>query len=184
MKKVSLFVVGLLMIGQLSYAQKYFTQKGVITFFSSTPMENISAKNNFVNSLIDIKSGDIAFTLLQKSFEFPDKLMQEHFNDKYMESDKYPKSTFEGKINNIADINLSKDGAYKVTVEGKLTMHGVTNDVKAEGTLTVKGAKITADSKFSVKLVDYKIEVPKLVTQKIAETIDITVSMAYEPFKK
>jgi polyisoprenoid-binding protein YceI len=133
---------------------------------------------------MDISTGEMAFTLLQKSFEFPDKLMQEHFNDKYMESDKFPKSTFEGKITNIASVDFKKDGVYNVSVSGKLSMHGVTKDITVPGTITIKDGKISASCKFQVKLVDYKIEVPKLVTQKIAESIDITVEMNYEPYNK
>jgi polyisoprenoid-binding protein YceI len=166
------------------FSQKFFTQKGMITFFSATSMENIEAKNKGVNSLLDISTGEIAFALVQKSFEFPDKLMQEHFNDKYMESDKYPKSTFEGKITNISSVDFKKDGVYNVTVAGKLSMHGVTKDVSVPGTITIKDGKISANCKFQVKLVDYKIEVPKLVTQKIAESIDVTVEMTYEPYNK
>lgn len=160
----------------------YTTDKGKINFFSYTPAENIDATSKSAKAAFNIKSKELVFTVAMKSFEFEKKLMQEHFNEKYVESDKYPLSTFIGKVNE--NIDFSKDGTYKVTASGKFTCHGVTKDRIMEGTITVKGGKVSINSKFDVVLVDYKIEVPTLVIEKIAETIKITVDAVLEKKKK
>jgi len=107
--------------------------------------------------------------------------MKEHFNENYMESSKYPKATFKGKLDNLSAINLSKDGTYPVTVTGQLEIHGVSQPVTAQGTVTVKkGAIISANSKLSVALADYKIEIPKLVGDNISKTVDIVIQADYQ----
>jgi len=110
--------------------------------------------------------------------------MQEHFNENYMESDKYPSSTFVGKITNLGDVPLNKDGSYPVKVEGKLTIHGVTKDITVKGSLDVKGGVITGNSVFYILLTDYKITIPGTVVQKLSNTIEITVNVAMETLKK
>ena len=109
--------------------------------------------------------------------------MEEHFNENYMESGKFPKSEFKGKITNLADVNFAKDGEYAVKVAGNLTMHGVSQPVTADGTITIKGGKISAKSKFIVKLADFKIDRPSVVADKISEKATITVDASYEPKK-
>ena len=101
--------------------------------------------------------------------------MEEHFNEKYMESDKFTKSDFKGKITNPADVNFTKDGTYKVTVAGKMSMHGNTNDVSVPGTVTVSGKKVTLEAKFKVKLEDYKILVPAVVGDKVAKEAQVNL---------
>ncbi len=161
---------------------KYFTRTGSIDFFSSTALENIEASNSQVSSMLDSGSGDLVFAVLIKAFHFEKALMQEHFNEKYLESDKFPKASFKGKIKNLDTINLKKDGLYNAIVEGMLTIHGVTNPVKTDGVIEVKGGKVIAKSKLQVALADYKIEVPRVVTDNIAKIIDVTIDMAYEPY--
>ena len=109
--------------------------------------------------------------------------MEEHYNEKYMESDKYPKITFKGKIKDLSKVNFSKDGVYQVIVDGDLSLHGVTKTISEPGTIEVKGSEINAKSNFSVVPEDYKIEIPGLVREKIAKTIPITVDMNYKPKK-
>ena len=106
--------------------------------------------------------------------------MEEHFNENYVESDKFPSSTFVGKVTNIKDVNIAKDGTYDVVVEGKLTLHGVTNNVKTKGTLEMKQGKIAGKSKFTLALADYKISIPGAVVKSISKTIDITVDIALD----
>ncbi|MEL7530012.1 MAG: YceI family protein [Bacteroidota bacterium] len=184
MKKSFLILSLLLMtVGTLS-AQKYLTRTGQITFLSKTPVENIEADHKQVTSIFNAETGDLVFSLLLKGFQFEKELMQEHFNEKYVESDKFPKSTFKGAITNMDEVDLNKDGTYKVQVEGSLIIHGVTQPVTAEGTLTVKGDNIIAEASFPIALEDYKIEVPSVVRENIAESISIEVNMNYEPFKK
>lgn len=101
--------------------------------------------------------------------------MQEHFNEDYVESDKYPNSTFVGKILNIKDIDFSKNSKYDVAVEGKLTLHGVTRDVKNIGTLVVENNKAYAKSHFFIRLEDYDIDVPRALIKTIAQTVEVNV---------
>jgi len=157
------------------------TRNGQVSFFSKTPMENIEGTNNEVTSMIDTSKGDIVFAVLVKSFRFEKALMEEHFNENYLESTKFPKATFQGKFTNTQSINFTKDGTYTATVEGDLTMHGVKQRQTATGTITVKNGKISAVSTFTIKLADYKIERPSLVADKISETIEIRVNCQYEP---
>lgn len=185
MKKLLFYIIIILLAGisQVS-AQKYFTKNANISFFSSTPAEDIEAHNNMGTSVIDAATGNMEFAVLIKGFEFKKALMQEHFNENYMESDKFPKATFKGKIVNNADVNYSKDGTYKVKTKGQLTIHGVTKEVEADGVIEVKGGKITGTSSFIVNPEDYKISIPNLVRDKIAKQIKVTVKADYQPMKK
>lgn len=162
---------------------RYFTKTGNIDFYSKASLEDIAAKNNTVTAVLDTKSGAMQFSVPMKGFEFEKKLMQEHFNENYVESDKYPKADFKGSVSNNAAVNYTKDGTYNVTVKGKLTLHGVTKDVEAPGTIKVAGGKIDATSSFNLKLSDYNISIPAVVKDKISNTIKITVDTRLEPFK-
>jgi polyisoprenoid-binding protein YceI len=122
----------------------------------------------------------VVFQVPVKSFKFEKQLMKEHFNENYMESDKYPRADYKGVIADLSKVNFAKDGTYNVTSNGKLTIHGVTKDVTAPGTITVKGSSVTVNSKFSVKPADYKISIPKLVEGKIANSIEVTVNSILE----
>lgn len=165
-----------------TYAQTiYMTRNGQVSFFSKTSMENIDAVNNEVTSMLNTGTSEIVFAVLVKSFRFEKALMEEHFNENYMESDKLPKSTFQGKITNAAAINFTKDGTYPISVEGDLTLHGVKQHATASGTTVVAKGKISVSGTFTIKLADYKIEIPSLVAEKIAETIEIKVNCQYEP---
>jgi len=162
------------------HAQQYFTKNGRLSFFSKAMLENIQADNNQVISVINLATGDIQFSLLNNAFHFEKALMEDHFNADYMESDKYPKSTFKGTINNPSAVNANADGSYQVTVTGDLNIHGVTKKVTVPATITVKGGKLSASSVFNVKTADYKISIPAAVRNNIAETIQITVNCSYE----
>lgn len=184
MLKKHLVVTGLLVASLSSQAQdKYFTKTGKIEFYSKASMEDIEAKNKTVAAVLDTKSGALQFSVLMKGFEFPKALMQEHFNENYVESDKYPKAEFKGSIANNAAINYAKDGSYPAQVNGKLTIHGVTKDIKANGTIKVDDGKIDAASVFNVLVSDYKIKIPSLVKEKVSNTIKITVDCKLEPLK-
>jgi hypothetical protein len=163
-----------------SYSQLYFTKNGRITFFSKTSLEDISANNNQVLSVINIQTGAIQFSLLNNAFYFPKAKMQDDFNDNYIESNKYPKSTFNGAITDISTVNLNNDGNYAVHIKGDLTIHGVTKNITAAGTINIKNGNISATASFKVMLTDYNIKVPTIVTNKIAKEIEVTVSCNYE----
>lgn len=175
-----LVITTLLLINFSTRAQKVYTKNGSISFFSKSPLENISADNNQVMSVLNQQTGEMQFSVLIKSFHFKKALMEEHFNENYMESDKYPKATFKGNIVDLSKINMGKDGIYSVQVSGELTMHGVTNKITAPGTITIKSGIAQASGRFTAKLADYKITIPKLVKDNISETIDITVTCSYD----
>jgi len=181
MKTKLLSILFLFALCQLTSAQKYITKTGHIWFYSHTPMEEIEAHNRQVVSSLDASTGDLAFLLLIKSFEFKRALMQEHFNENYMESDKLPKSSFKGKITNLKQIDFKKDGTYAAEVTGDLTIHGVTKTVTYKGTITVKGTAIKAEAKFTIVPQDYGIKIPSLVENKIAKEMQVTVDMSYNP---
>ena len=181
MKRLSVILIMILAAAGSVQAQKQMTRNGHIWFFSHTPVEDIEAHNYQTTSIINTENGEMAFVVLMRGFQFEKALMQEHFNEKYVESDKFPKATFEGKITNFSDVDLSTDGTYPATVAGTLTIHGVSQEVEAEGEITVAGGKITATSKFPITIADYDIEVPGMARNKIAEVVDANVDITYEP---
>ncbi|MBI3519799.1 MAG: YceI family protein [Bacteroidetes bacterium] len=153
-----------------------------ISFFSKSPLEDIDAVNKKVTVVLRTTTNDIQFAVPMIGFKFQKSLMEEHFNENYVESSKFPTSTFKGKITETID--YSKDGEYKVTVKGTLELHGVTKDIEASGTLTIKGAEIMVSSAFKIKVADYNIKVPSLYVQNIAEIVDVKVNATLEPFAK
>jgi len=179
MKRIYLIALATLVVLNLS-AQKYITQTGTIKFFSKTPVENIEAFNNQVSSVINLDNGDMAFNLLMKAFTFEKALMQEHFNEKYVESHKFPKSTFKGKISDFNKNSLT-DKPQDVKIKGTLTIHGVSKEIDVKGLLQKnnKGG-ITGKSVFTVNLKDFNIKVPSTVRKNISDSIEINVNMNYE----
>jgi hypothetical protein len=180
MKRLSVLFF-LLTIAFAVNAQKYMTRNGYIGFFSHTPMEDIKGDNNQVSGVLDISTGEMVFQALIKSFHFDRALMEEHFNENYMESDKIPKTTFKGKITNLSSVNFSKNGTYEITVEGDLMIHDVTNRITTKGTLEVVDGGINANSKFKIVPEDYKISIPGVVREKINKDLEVTVTMKYAP---
>jgi hypothetical protein len=185
MKNSFLFLLLILCTQQLLSQDKFFTKTGTITIDATTnaSLETVHGINRAVSAVLDLKTGNLLFIVLMKGFEFQKALMQEHFNENYVESDKYPKADFKGLVENISALNLSKDGRYLVNVTGMLTMHGRTNRVEAKGTLEVNNGKISASATFPVVLKDYDITVPGLVADKVSKTATIMVDCTLEPFK-
>ena len=168
-----------------SFGQKYFTKSGKINFdvtAASSP-EKIEAINRSVICVVDTKTGNMQFAVLMKSFEFERALMQEHFNENYIESDKFPKAEFKGSIIGNDKINYSKEGTYSVKVKGRLAMHGETKDVETDGKLIIQAGKISAIADFNVLLADFKISIPGLVADKVSKTAKVSVACALEPLK-
>ena len=155
------------------------TQNGSIRFYSETPVENIEAINKQVSSVIDLESETIAFSLLMKAFVFEKALMQEHFNEKYVHSDKFPKASFKGSIAGIRKLKVGA-GVQNLEVIGILTIHGVSKEVKTTAQVSRVDGKIKASAVFTIQLADYDISVPAAVINNISETIEITVDMDYE----
>lgn len=166
----------------LSYGQLYSTSNGEITFYSHAPLEDIEATNKQVSCAIDLSKGQMAFSMLMNAFQFEKALMQEHFNERYVESHKYPKATFAGSIEDIDKMDLSKAGSYNVTVSGKLSIHGVTQTVSSKGTLKIGDDKtLTANSTFTINLEDYKVKIPTMYIDNISESIEIKVKVKLKP---
>jgi hypothetical protein len=184
MKKNLLSLFTFLFLTIATQAQdKWFTKSGKIEFYSKAPLEDIEAKNKSVQAVLDTKSGAFQFSLLMKGFEFDKALMQEHFNENYVESDKFPKADFKGTVINNTAINYTKSGTYNVKVKGKLTIHGVTKDIEAPGTIKVDNDELKTASTFTIKLSDYKISIPSVVKDKISNTVKIVVDCKLEPLK-
>lgn len=182
LKKNLIVVTALVLTTSVSFAQdKFYTKTGKISFLSQAPIEEIEAKNKTVTAVVDSKTGAIQFAVQMKGFEFEKQLMQQHFNENYVESDKYPKSEFKGTITNNSAINYKKDGTYNTKVKGQLTIHGVTKDVETTGTFKINGGKIDATSTFNVLISDYNIKIPSIVKEKVSNTIKITVDCNLEP---
>ena len=161
--------------------ERYFTRTGYIAFFSETPMENIEAHNYKVTSVWDASTGAVEFAALIKAFEFEKALMQEHFNENYMESNTFPKATFKGTFSGVTADQLKKPGTYTVEVKGDLTMHGVTKPVATTGTIVVdQEGKVKAESTFVVSPEDHEIEIPGMVRDKIAKEIQVQVRIDYQ----
>lgn len=158
--------------------QRYFAEKSTVVFFSDGVVEDISAENTKVTSIFDAIKGDIAFLMSMKDFQFEKKLMQVHFNEKYVESEKYPKSSFQGRI---VGFNAAVAGLQQVKALGKLSIHGVTREVEVPGTVELNSGQIVVKSRFMVKLVDYNIKVPQIVWQNIAQQVEVSVDFVYRP---
>jgi polyisoprenoid-binding protein YceI len=174
-----LFVAGLL---QSAYSQIYMGKQTTLHFLSKSELEDIEATNKLAQAAMNAATGKVQVKVQIKAFKFKSSFMEEHFNENYMESEKYPFSSFDGKINEPLD--LSQEGEQKVTCTGKLTIHGVTNDVTLPCLVKVKGGQVTVTSEFKVKLVDYKIKVPSLYVKNIAEEITVDLTTVMEPVKK
>lgn len=181
MKKILFTLIALAGIAGAAQAQLFNTSTAQIDFYSKTPVEDIEAHSKNGVVILDTKTNNVVFQVQNTSFQFPNKLMQEHFNEKYIESEKFPKSLFSGKINETIDYN--KDGSYDVTVTGKLTIHGVVQDRTIAGKLIIKGGTIQLTTDFKIKVADHKIEIPTLVTAKIAEEISVHVDALLNPKK-
>ncbi len=160
-------------------SQTFITRNGYIGFFSKTPLEDIKAENQQVYAVIDAAKKNLAFTCLVKGFLFEKELMQEHFNENYIESDKYPKANFIGSY--TGDVTMGKDGSYPVQVKGQLTLHGVTKTIDVPATLKVQSNKLTGASNFKLTPADFNIKIPALVREKIAKQIDVRVLVECNP---
>jgi hypothetical protein len=185
MKNSFLVLVLFLSFSFVSVGQtKYFSRNGKVVFKSDAPLEKIDAINKKASGVIDTESGAIQFSVLMKAFEFKKALMQEHFNENYVESSKFPKSTFKGVIKNNDEINWEKDGEYEANISGQMTLHGITKSKDVLGTIMIENGKLSGSTRFDILLSDYEIGIPKVVQGKISENVQVEVSILFEPLEK
>jgi hypothetical protein len=172
--KTTFIVLIVLFLANVTFAQRVLTRSGMLKFDASMPnLVEIIGKSNTVSAILDEATGNFATSAIIKSFRFKSPLMEEHFNENYLESSKFPNSTFKGKI---AGFDAKKVSAAKTAydVEGDLTLHGVTKKIKTKIYLSLDGGKVTASGNFSVHAQDYNIEIPSLVKEKFAEQIKVS----------
>jgi len=168
----------LAMAGWSTQAQKYVAEKSFVSFYSHATLEDIKADNLKTVSIFNQATNDIAFSVPVAEFQFAKSLMKEHFKEKYMETEKYPTSTFQGKISGF---DFKVKGIQQTKATGKLAIHGVTRDVEITGTVEKQGNKLLMKAKFIVKLEDYNVTIPQIVWQNIAEQVEVTVDFVYKP---
>ena len=174
-----LFIMCLLTVGINLSAQVYKSNSCEITFFSEAPMENIDAVNKDGKALLNTKTNELVFVVTIIGFKFKKPLMEEHFNENYMESDKYKTAHFKGQV--IGDVDYLKDGEYNVKAKGVLNIHGVDQEREISGVITVKNGTIELNSSFDVHLKDHKIKIPKMVIKNIAETVLVKIQASLLP---
>jgi hypothetical protein len=186
-KKMKIFRIAILIFmiafQTSAHSQLYFTKSGRISFTSRAPLEDIESVNKTVDCLLNSSTGSIQFSVLIKGFEFQKALMQEHFNENYMESNKYPRAAFKGTIINNTEINYSTKGTYKAVVKGELTIRGISKAIETTGTVRVND-NIEVEANFNVPISDYNISIPTLVKDKVANSVKVSVQARLEPYKK
>ena len=161
---------------------KYLTKTSEVTFFSSAPLEDITAINNDMAGVVDFESGEFLMRIPIIKFDFPIDLMEEHFNENYMETELYPFAIYKGTFDDTVD--PTQPGEYTLKCSGILDIHGVQQSRDIEVALTVDQKALSAAAAFTIHLEDHAIEIPKIVFKKIAEVIDVKMSATFEPLKK
>lgn len=175
--KICLFLCVTFTYGQ----EKFLTKQGEVSFFSSTPIEDIKAENHQVLSIIDTKNGNLAIAILMKSFMFEKSLMQEHFNENYVESDIYPKATFKGKIKEFNSLN---DNENEVFITGDITIHGVTKSIETKAKLIKTTDSLLLNGTFTIQIADFDISIPSVVASNISENLNIDFKLNHNPYNK
>ena len=159
----------------------YAVTESEIKFHSDSPLEKIEAINKKTKSFFKISSKTLMFVIPVVSFKFEKPLMEEHFNENYLETEKFPTAKFSGTINE--ELDYTKNGTYDASATGKLTIHGVEQERSINGTITVKDSQLIFEGNFQIKLKDHDIDIPSIVIQNIAEVVDVTATLVYEPKK-
>lgn len=177
-----LFILILLGASVGTYAQgKFISKNAFISFYSSTPMEDILGESNEAATILNSENGEVLFQAIMTTFHFKRALMEEHFNENYMESSKFPKTKFQGKIEGFTK-DMLKAPVANIKITGQLNVHGVEKTITVPGTLGLENGKLVATSKFKVTPEEYGIVIPSLVREKIGKEMEITVKANYEPY--
>jgi hypothetical protein len=163
---------------QTTQAQKYISKSSTVTFFSEAPLENIEAVNTKSTSIFDLSNGEIVFSVPIREFQFKKSLMKQHFNENYMDTEMYPKSTFKGKVTGYQ----SSDGQYQAIAQGALFIHGKTREVRIDGSIEIKNNQVILSAVFPVALEDYDIKSPRILFSNIAESVEVTIEFIYKPY--
>ncbi len=180
MKRLLFTGIACLLLTTGLFAQdRYLTRNARVYFLSDAPLEKLEGINNQGTSVFEPASGKFEFMVLVKAFEFKQALLEEHFNENYMESTKYPKANFKGTIVDPSKLDVSKDGTYPVKVKGVLTLHGVSKEIENDATFEVKGGKVIGKALMNVACADYNIEIPALVKDKVAKVVKVTIDATY-----
>lgn len=160
-------------------AQPILSRNGSVSFYSDAAMEKIEAHNRQVISNLDVTTGRMSFAILIRAFQFEKQLMHQQFNQDYLESQKYPKASFQGQIQNLSGINFNQDGTVPIHVKGILNLHGVSREVNEKGTITINGNQIRLNAKFWITLSDYQVKRPAILKEKIAKDVLVEVNTTF-----
>ena len=163
-----------------AHGQRLMDREGHVTFYSKAPLEDITAENRQAMAVLDASNGQVAVSMLMRGFEFEKSLMQEHFNENYIESDKYPKATFAGTIKDYDPADLKKNDKVSKAVIGEITVHGVTRPLNALIFLENKEGVLHVQTRFKVRVADHQIKIPSLVVKNIAEVVEVTADFTLE----
>lgn len=185
MQKLMLFIAVLLASAASANAQTFFTRDAKVKFDATATAspDKIEALHNSVTCVLETHSGEMGFQILVKGFKFEKALMQEHFNENYLESHKYPKAIFRGKIINSNEVDFSKDGSYNAIVNGKMEIHGVEKEFTTNGAIRVANGNIRINAGFNILLADYNVKIPSVVSANIAKEAKILVDATLIPKK-
>jgi polyisoprenoid-binding protein YceI len=184
MKRFILLTFLILIYASVFGQNTYFSRTGHIYFLSHTDAIDIDANNHQGASFLDINSGKLQFAILIKSFEFSLATAKEHFNESYMDSDKYPKAEFKGQIQNVDSLDFSKCGVYHVKVNGDINIRNIKKHIQVNAELTVKKQGITANTDFYLTVSDFNIKVPKVVAHRISKDVLVKVKIDYLPYQR
>lgn len=180
MKEIYIIIINLFLLNCVSAQGKFLTKDGYVSFFSHSVVEDIKADNNQVLSIVDSETGEIAIQLLMRSFMFKKALMQEHFNENYVESYKYPKATFSGKI---MKFNELEELEGETQIVGILTVHGREKEISARVNVEINKDEIILIGDFYVEVADFDIKIPAIVANNIAKTIKVNFELRHKPYK-
>ena len=179
MKKICFTFIGVA-VSTAMFSQIYLAKTSEISFYSHSPIEDITAVNTAAKPMLNTATGDVQIKIAMAAFRFEKPLMQEHFNENYVESEKYPNAIYKGKINEKVD--FTKDGETKVTITGKFNIHGVEKEKTIDGKIIVKGEQIIISSKFNLHVADYNIKVPSLYVTNVAEDVEVKLNATLEKY--
>ncbi len=182
MKKILLLALSFILLANLINAQTYKTRDGYVYFNPNKDLthKDYEASSKEGTAIFKVETSDVAFLVPMKTFHFNNALLEEHFNENYLESNKYPDARFAGKLIGFNKDQLTKDGVYHFSSEGKVTMHGVTKDFKAPVKLEVKGKTATFYCNFKIKAEDHNIGIPGLVKPKLADLTPIDATIKFQ----